>query len=86
MKELEDLISEVGSRGPFQRRMLILVLMPLFFLVPFPDLNDVFNLHVPDHWCREPGHLSGEGGKVGNYFISTIFKIKVLCEKLLYKI
>ncbi len=54
MREFEDVINEVGGHGRFQRRLLYGVLGPLFFLLPFPCLTDIFALHVPQHWCRHP--------------------------------
>ena len=54
MKELEDIISEVGGHGTFQKRLLYLILGPVYFLQPLYWMNELFFLHVPNHWCNPP--------------------------------
>ena len=54
MKEFEDLIGEIDGKGRFQKRLLYVVLSPLFFFLPLSWLNELFLLHVPDHWCYHP--------------------------------
>ena len=54
MKDLEDIIKEVGGNGTFQKRLLYFVLGPLFFLLPLSWMSDVFFLNVPDFWCYHP--------------------------------
>jgi OCT family organic cation transporter-like MFS transporter 4/5 len=54
MKDLEDIINEVGGQGKYQKRLLYLVLSPLFFLLPLSWMSEVFYLNVPDHWCYHP--------------------------------
>ena len=51
MKELEDIIGEVGGKGLFQRRLLYLILVPLYFFQPMAWMNEIFFLHSPPHWC-----------------------------------
>ena len=54
MKELEDIISEVGGHGIFQKRLLYLILAPIYFLLPLYWMNELFFLHIPSHWCNPP--------------------------------
>ena len=54
MKELEEIVSEVGGQGPFQKRLLYLILVPLYFFQPLAWMNELFFLHVPTHWCNHP--------------------------------
>lgn len=54
MKELEDIITEVGGHGTFQKRLLYLILAPIYFLQPLYWMNELFFLHVPSHWCKAP--------------------------------
>ena len=52
MKDLEDIIEEVGGQGAYQRRLLYLVLSPVFLLLPLSWNAEVFFLNVPNHWCH----------------------------------
>ena len=54
MLELENLVNEIGGSGLFQKRLLYLVLGPLYFLLPLSWLNEILILHTPDHWCDHP--------------------------------
>ena len=54
MKELEEIITEVGGKGTFQKRLLYLILAPIYFLQPLYWMNELFFLHVPSHWCNPP--------------------------------
>ena len=54
MKDLEDIIEEVGGQGRYQKRLLYVVLGPLFFLLPLSWMSEVFFLNVPSHWCYHP--------------------------------
>ena len=54
MKDLEDIIEEAGGQGKYQRRLLYVVLSPLFFLLPLSWMSEVFYLNVPDHYCNHP--------------------------------
>ena len=58
MKEFEDLIGEIDGQGRFQKRLLYVVLSPLFFFLPLSWLNELFLLHVPDHWCNHPSQAN----------------------------
>ena len=51
MKELEEIIEEVGGSGRYQKRLLYVVLGPLFFILPLAAVNEIFSLNVPEHWC-----------------------------------
>ena len=54
MKELEDIVNEVDGKGVFQKRLLYLILVPLYFFQPLAWMNELFFLHVPSHWCNHP--------------------------------
>ena len=54
MKDLENIIAEVGGQGKYQQRLLYFVLSPLFFLLPLSWMSEVFYLNVPSHWCYHP--------------------------------
>ncbi len=54
MKEFEDIIDEIGGHGYFQQRLLYGALGPLFFLLPFTCLIEIFALNIPKHWCKHP--------------------------------
>ena len=54
MKDLEDIIKEVGGNSTFQKRLLYFVLSPLFFLLPLSWMSQVFFLNLPDFWCYHP--------------------------------
>ena len=54
MKDLEDIIKEVGGDSTFQKRLLYVVLSPLFFLLPLSWMSEIFFLSIPDHWCYHP--------------------------------
>ena len=54
MKDLEDIIDEVGGEGKYQKRLLYMVLSPLFLLLPLSWMSEVFYLNVPSHWCYHP--------------------------------
>ena len=54
MKELEDVITEVGGHGKFQKMVLYMILAPVYFFQPLYWMNELFFLHVPDHWCNHP--------------------------------
>ena len=66
MKELEDIISEVGGHGMFQKKLLYLILAPVYFLQPLYWMNELFFLHVPSHWCNHP--------TIANPLNETLFK------------
>ena len=52
MNELEEVIEEVGGSGWFQKRLLYFVLGPVFVLLPLAEVNELFVLNTPDHWCN----------------------------------
>ena len=54
MKDLEDIIKEVGGDSTFQKRLLYVVLSPLFFLLPLSWMSEVFFLNIPAYWCYHP--------------------------------
>jgi len=56
----DDTIEQLGGFGRYHKRLLYLLLGPLFFIMPFPLLHQVFVLHVPDHSCVPPEHLSND--------------------------
>ena len=48
----DDLLDDLGGMGRFQKRLLYFLLGPVFFIMPFPFLVQLFVVHSPDHWCR----------------------------------
>jgi hypothetical protein len=63
MREFEEIIEEVGCTK-FQRRLLYVVLSPLFFLLPLSWLNEIFLLHAPNHWCSHPSQANLDAGQL----------------------
>lgn len=51
----DDLMSEIGSRGRFQKRFNYLFNFILVFFATLPYMGVIFMLSVPDHWCLLPG-------------------------------
>lgn len=60
MGGFDDLLAELEGTRWYQRRMIWFLLVPLFFLMPFAFLNQIFVLSVPDHWCSPPKGLEPE--------------------------
>merc|ERR1712214_38236 len=50
-EDFDDMLDELGGLGKYQKRLLYLLLGPLFLIMPFPLLHQVLVLHAPDHDC-----------------------------------
>lgn len=52
--EFEDILSEVGDYGKYQKRLMLFFLFPSVALLPWFSMNNLFLIFVPDHWCYVP--------------------------------
>lgn len=52
--EFEDILTEVGDSGKYQKRLMIFFLLPSVALVPWFSMNNLFMIFLPDHWCYVP--------------------------------
>ena len=50
MGGFDDLLEEIEGTGWYQKRITYLILCPIFFLMPFAFLNQVFALHIPSNY------------------------------------
>ncbi|XP_037791597.1 solute carrier family 22 member 5-like [Penaeus monodon] len=55
MKDFDELMTVVGSHGPYQRWLVYGVIAPISFFIGFTGNLLLFQLKVPDHWCHVPG-------------------------------
>jgi len=60
MKEFDDLMQEIKGSGWHTKRLLWLLLVPVFFLMPFQFLHPVLVLSIPSHYCTPPAGLEPE--------------------------
>jgi len=60
MKEFDELMGEVKGSGWYVNRLLWFLLVPVFFLMPFQFLHQIFVLSVPPHYCTPPEGLEPE--------------------------
>jgi len=67
--DFDDIIDDLGGLGKYQIRLLVLLLGPLFFIMPFPLLHQVFVLHSPLHTCIHPDRLTPETVGIDNITI-----------------
>lgn len=58
-EDFDDVLEDLGGLGRYQKRLLYLLLGPLFFIMPFPLLHQVLVLHAPAHECVPPPELPG---------------------------
>ena len=58
--DFDDVIDELGGFGKYQKRLLYILLCPLFLIMPFPLLHQMFVLHVPAHTCVHPEQITAE--------------------------
>ena len=49
--EFEDILSEVGSFGLYQKNLIIFFLVPNFVTLPWLHMGLLFMTNTPDHWC-----------------------------------
>ncbi|XP_022236017.1 solute carrier family 22 member 5-like [Limulus polyphemus] len=52
--EFEDILSEVGDFGPYQKSLLLYFMAPTTFATAFYVMNVIFLVAVPNHWCLVP--------------------------------
>lgn len=45
----DDLLKDIEGNGWYQKRITIFLLGPIFFIVPFTFLNQIFVLHIPGY-------------------------------------
>lgn len=57
-EDFDDVIEMLGGFGKYQKRLLYLLLGPLFFIMPFPLMHQVLVLSSPPHECIPPAHLN----------------------------
>ena len=50
MSGFDDLLAEIQGTGWFQKRLVYFLMGPLFFLMPFAFLNQIFVLHIPGEY------------------------------------
>ncbi|XP_063593786.1 solute carrier family 22 member 7-like [Penaeus indicus] len=55
MKDFDDVMTIVGSHGPYQRRVLLGIICPTSVLAAMTMNILLFQVPVPDHWCHVPG-------------------------------
>eukprot|EP00092_Neocalanus_flemingeri_P014336 GFUD01015463.1.p1 GENE.GFUD01015463.1~~GFUD01015463.1.p1 ORF type:complete len:584 (+),score=109.85 GFUD01015463.1:144-1895(+) len=58
--DFDDIIDDLGGLGSYQKRLLYFLLGPLFFIMPFPLLHQVFVLHTPKFDCVHPEEIRPE--------------------------
>ncbi|XP_076371526.1 carcinine transporter-like isoform X1 [Tachypleus tridentatus] len=52
--QFEDILTDVGEYGIFQKRLLYWFMFPISIPISWVAMNQVFILSVPDHWCHIP--------------------------------
>ncbi|XP_042901440.1 carcinine transporter isoform X3 [Parasteatoda tepidariorum] len=52
--EFEDLLEEIGDFGKYQKRLLIVFLIPSALVLPWFSMNIIFMVFTPEHWCYVP--------------------------------
>lgn len=52
--EFEDIIKEVGDFGYYQKRLLIVFVIPCYIVIPWYYMDLVFMTSTPEHWCYVP--------------------------------
>ena len=86
--DFDDIIDDLGGLGKYQIRLLVLLLGinniitysctmycllgPLFFIMPFPLLHQVFVLHSPLHNCTHPDRLSPQTVGIDNITVWNV--------------
>jgi hypothetical protein len=54
-EDFDDILDIIGSQGRFQKFFLYAVLGPITTIEPILNLNILFMLYEPDHWCSVAG-------------------------------
>lgn len=52
--DFEDILSDVGGFGLYQKLLVVIFLLPSFVVIPWFSMNSIFVNNSPDHWCRVP--------------------------------
>ncbi|KAK5642295.1 hypothetical protein RI129_008462 [Pyrocoelia pectoralis] len=52
--DLDELLTEIGEFGKYQKLVLWFILLPCVFPCGFHAYNQLFMAAKPDHWCRVP--------------------------------
>ena len=62
MKDLEDVINDIKGNGKFQKRMLYMMLLPLYIFLALNSMMVFVIFQSPTHWCSHPmaENLTGE--------------------------
>ncbi|XP_063594061.1 solute carrier family 22 member 7-like [Penaeus indicus] len=55
MKNFDELMTLVGSHGPYQRWLLFAIIGPVTFFIGLTVNLLLFQLRVPEYWCHVPG-------------------------------
>ena len=86
--DFDDVVDELGGFGKYQKRLLYILLCPLFLIMPFPLLHQMFVLHVPAHTCVHPKEITAKAlginetvwqvGASMSILILNIFQHKVI--------
>jgi len=71
--DFDDIVEELGGFGKYQKRLLYLLLSPLFLIMPFPMLHQMFVLHTPNFDCIHPEDASHESLGINFTQWQTIF-------------
>ena len=62
MKDLEEVINDIKGNGKFQKRMLYMMLLPLYIFLALNSMMVFIIFQSPTHWCSHPmaENLTGE--------------------------
>ena len=62
MKDLEEVINDIKGNGKFQKRMLYMLLLPLYIFLALNSMMAFIIFQTPTHWCSHPmaENLTGE--------------------------
>jgi len=71
--DFDDIVEELGGFGKYQKRLLYALLSPLFLIMPFPMLHQMFYLHSPAFECIHPEEISPATLGINNQTWKEIF-------------
>ena len=65
MKEIEDVVDDINGNGKFQKRLLYVLLLPLYIFLALNSMMVFIILQSPPHWCNHPmaSNLTGDALK-----------------------
>lgn len=52
--EFEDILTDIGDYGKYQKRLILFFLFPSIALVPWFSMNNLFFVFIPEHSCFVP--------------------------------